>query len=568
MIASCDRIPSDRMSRILVVDDEPADLNLVRHALEKQNYEVATALCAKEALRLLRRGGVDVAVLDVMLPDGDGLDVLKKIREIDEHLPVVFVTSGGESSTAIRAMKLGALDYLLKPINVTELRGVVGRAVEIRKLTKSPVELDVDSRSSDTHSIIGRCAAMQEVYKSIGIVAAQNVTVLIRGESGTGKELVARALYQYSERGQGPFLAVNCAAIPEALLESELFGHEKGAFTGADRKRIGKFEQCRGGTLFLDEIGDMSPVLQSKLLRVLQEKQFERVGGNETIQADVRVIAATHRNLEQMVSDGEFRADLYYRLNGFSIHLPSLRDRGNDLDLLVEHFRRHACRDLSKEVHMVSRDAMQVLREYRWPGNIRELQNAIRQGILKTSGPALLPDFLPSFVFSESNRSMHEPGAKSNGTQESENLVVTATASDSVRQSADTLVPLANGVADDAIDFDSPHLYDDVIGAVEQQLVREMLKRTGGDKVEAVRRLGINPTLLRSHAALELLDLAALNHHDEEKQLIRPGMTLADIETEAIRRALQECGGCRKAAAKQLGISTRTMQRRVKELGI
>ena len=556
------------MSRILVVDDEPADLNLVRHALEKQNYEVTTASCAKEALRLLRRGGVDVAVLDVMLPDGDGLDVLKKIREIDEHLPVVFVTSGGESSTAIRAMKLGALDYLLKPINVTELRGVVGRAVEIRKLTESPVEINVDSRSSDIHSIIGRCAAMQEVYKSIGIVAAQDVTVLIRGESGTGKELVARALYQYSERVQGPFLAVNCAAIPEALLESELFGHEKGAFTGADRKRIGKFEQCRGSTLFLDEIGDMSPVLQSKLLRVLQEKQFERVGGNETIQADVRVIAATHQNLEQMVSDGDFRADLYYRLNGFSIHLPPLRDRGSDLDLLVEHFRRHACRDLSKEVHMVSHDAMQVLRDYRWPGNIRELQNAIRQGILKTSGPALLPDFLPSFVFSSSKRVAEDQLRKSDSSNEAECIDATATTSADEQRPVDEPINIVDGIANGPLDFDSPHLYDDVIGAVEQRLVREMLKRTGGDKVEAARRLGINPTLLRSHAALELLDLAALNHQDEEKPLIRPGMTLADIETEAIRRALQECGGCRKAAAKQLGISTRTMQRRVKELGI
>ncbi|EMI22128.1 two component, sigma54 specific, transcriptional regulator, Fis family [Rhodopirellula maiorica SM1] len=556
------------MSRILVVDDEPADLNLVRRALEKQDYDVATAECARDALRKLRRETVDVAVLDVMLPDEDGLDVLQKIREIDEHLPVVFVTSGGESSTAIRAMKLGALDYLLKPINVTELRSVVGRAVEIRRLTKAPVEMNVDWRSSDVHSIIGRCPAMQEVYKSIGIVAAQDVTVLIRGESGTGKELVARALYQYSERVQGPFLAVNCAAIPEALLESELFGHEKGAFTGADRKRIGKFEQCRGGTLFLDEIGDMSAVLQSKLLRVLQEKQFERVGGNETIQADVRVIAATHRNLEQMVSDGEFRADLYYRLNGFSIHLPPLRERGNDLDLLVKHFRRHASREFDKDVHEVSCDAMRILRSYSWPGNIRELQNAIRQAILKTSGPALLPDFLPAFVFSRSNRAPEEQQTNGDPPLEVESIDERKSTSAIDNQADNEPINIFNGITDRQLDFNSPHLYDDVIGAVEQQLVREVLKRTAGDKVEAARRLGINPALLRSQAALELLDLAALHHQNEDKPLIRVGMTLAEIETEAIHRALQQSGGCRKAAAKQLGISTRTMQRRVKELGI
>ncbi|MCM2373679.1 sigma 54-interacting transcriptional regulator [Aporhodopirellula aestuarii] len=559
------------MPRILVVDDEPADLNLVRLALEKQAYEVVTAQCDKEAMRLLRQRRIDVAVLDVMLPDGDGLSVLKKIREIDEHLPVIFVTSGGESSTAIRAMKLGALDYLLKPINVAELRRVVARALEIRRLTDVPVEINSDRISSDIHSIIGRCAAMQEVYKSIGIVAAQDVTVLIRGESGTGKELVARALYQFSERVQGPFLAVNCAAIPETLLESELFGHEKGAFTGADRKRIGKFEQCSGGTLFLDEIGDMSPVLQSKLIRVLQEKQFERVGGNETIRSDVRVIAATHRHLEKMVSDGEFRADLYYRLNGFSIHLPPLRDRGSDLDLLVEHFRCHACGDLNKEVRMVSPDAMRALREYDWPGNVRELQNVIRQAVLKTSGPVLLADFLPNSVVDATspNPVENDPPLPDN-VQDSADQAMAA-APPPAGKSADTN---PNGVAErgdcslPGFNFDSPHLYDDVIGAVERRLVNEVLERTGGDKTEAARRLGINPALLRSRAALDLLDLAALHDPDESAPLIGPGMTMAEIEMEAIRRALKETNGCRKAAARRLGISTRTMQRRVKELGL
>ncbi len=564
------------MSRILAVDDEPADLNLVRRALEKQDYEVVAAESAKDALRNLRSGGIDGVVLDVMLPDGNGLDVLQRIRDFDEHLPVILVTSSSDSGTAIQAMKCGALDYLLKPINVAELRKVVQRAVEIRRLIEAPVEIDGDYGASRLHSIIGRCAAMQDVYKSIGIVAAQDVTVLIRGESGTGKELVARALYQYGERVQGPFLAVNCAAIPEPLLESELFGHEKGAFTGADRRRIGKFEQCAGGTLFLDEIGDMSPVLQSKLLRVLQDKQFQRVGGNETIRADVRVIAATHRPLEQMVSDGDFRADLYYRLNGFTIHLPPLRDRGNDFDLLVEHFRRHACKDLNKNVRLVSPEAMEVMRRHDWPGNIRELQNAIRQAVLKTTGPVLLPEFLPDFV--RSPNVISSSSGRQRVAPEQPPLLSTAPQPAPEVASPQGAQPAAPAVADpgDAIDAliaaklaeSSPHLYDDVIGEVEQRLVRQVLDRTAGDKAEAARRLGVNPALMRSRAALELLDLETLMDDQQPPSLLRPGMTLAEIEAEAIRRTLEQTGGCRKQAAKQLGISARTMQRRVKQLAL
>ena len=239
---------------------------------------------------------------------------------------------------------------------------------------------------------------MQEVYKAIGRVASQDVTVLIRGESGTGKELVARAIYQHSNRAGGPFLAVNCAAIPESLLESELFGHEKGAFTGADQRRIGKFEQCNGGTLLLDEIGDMSPLLQSKLLRVLQEQQFERVGGNETIQTDVRIIAATNRDLEQMVADGTFRADLYYRLNGFTIDLPPLRQRTSDIPLLVDYFLARFNRQLAKDVQTVSRPALDLLMRYRWPGNVRELQSVLKKAMVQASGPVIIPEFLPEMV--------------------------------------------------------------------------------------------------------------------------------------------------------------------------
>ena len=296
-------------------------------------------------------------------------------------------------------MKLGAFDYLLKPLDFPKVRELVARAFEIRRFMHVPVTLSGESHSNGNgDALIGRCPAMQEVYKAIGRVAPQNVTVLIHGESGTGKELVARAIYQHSPRASGRFLAVNCAAIPEALLESELFGHEKGSFTGADAKRIGKFEQCSGGTLFLDEVGDMTPLVQSKVLRVLQEQRFERVGGNETISTDVRIIAATNRDLESMTGKGEFRPDLYYRLNGFSIKLPPLRERPEDIVVLLEHFLRRFSRELGKEVCDVSPEALECMMHYRWPGNVREFQSVLKQAILQAIGPVLLPGFLPPAI--------------------------------------------------------------------------------------------------------------------------------------------------------------------------
>jgi two-component system nitrogen regulation response regulator GlnG len=526
------------MPRILVVDDEPAILSTLKLGLEKVGLEVSTASSATTGLRSIREAVPDVAILDVMLPDGNGLDVLRKIREIDDQLPVVFITGSDDSDTAIEAMKQGALDYLIKPVGMTDVREVVKRAVEVRTLTEKQVEMNSAGSSADRQAIIGKCPAMQEVYKAIGIVASQDVTVLIRGESGTGKELVARALYQHGERTRGTFLAVNCAAIPENLLESELFGHEKGAFTGADRKRIGKFEQCCGGTLFLDEIGDMSPVLQSKLLRVLQEKQFERVGGNETISTDVRVIAATHRNLEQMVAEGDFRADLYYRLNGFTIHLPPLRERGGDIDLLIEYFRRAISSELDKPGIVIAPESMQLLRNYPWPGNIRELQNAIRQGLLKTTGKVLIPDFLPGFV---RKSAAYRIGATAEGNGDLSRII------------------------EEKVSAGTEQLYDEVIGHVENHLVSRILAHTRGDKEEAIRRLGVNPTVLRSHAALDLLNLSGIEQNNRNGSMIKAGMTMEQIERQAIEQALEETKGCRKDAAEMLGISVRTMQRKIKE---
>jgi DNA-binding NtrC family response regulator len=385
------------MYSILVVDDDRSVHSVVERAFRDSEIAVHAADNGRKALELVRQKP-DVVLLDVMLADDSGLDLLERIRTIDPKLPVMFITASGTSDTAIEAMKAGAFEYLLKPLDLGKLRELVARALEIRRLMQVRVELPPTEPSEARDEMVGRCAAMQEVYKAIGRVADQDVTVLIRGESGTGKELVARAIYQHSRRAGECFLAVNCAAIPDTLLESELFGHEKGSFTSADRRRIGKFEHCNGGTIFLDEIGDMSPLLQSKVLRVLQEQRFERVGGTELIETDVRLVAATHRDLEKMVADGKFRDDLYYRLNGFTIELPPLRERGGDVLLLVEHCLRLGRQQLGKEVTAIAPEALDLLTRYSWPGNVRELHSVIRQAMLNTVGPMILPEFLPEAV--------------------------------------------------------------------------------------------------------------------------------------------------------------------------
>ncbi len=390
------------MPQILVVDDEPAVVQLVRRTLEKvAGYSVTAAPTAADARDKLAEGQFDVAIIDVLLPDESGLNLMTSVQQIDAKLPVVFVTGGGTAGTAIEAMEAGAFDYLAKPLNVVRLRELVQHAVEVRRLMTEPVGVAHSAEEVEDSSgelLVGRSPAMTEVYKSIGRVASKNVTVLVRGESGTGKELVARSLYQHSNRADKPFLAVNCAAIPEPLLESELFGHEKGAFTGADQRRIGKFEQCSGGTLFLDEIGDMPLALQSKILRLLQDQRFERVGGNETIQTDVRIITATHRDLEAMSEAGRFRGDLYYRLNVFEIIIPPLRERSEDLPLLAVHFLRRASRELEKNVSRISGASMDALRGYDWPGNIRELRNAVESMVALDVDGTLGVDDLPESI--------------------------------------------------------------------------------------------------------------------------------------------------------------------------
>src|SRR5947209_405986 len=326
-----------RMANLLLIDDHPGLLrDQVGHVFPAPAHRVEIAHTGAEGLQRVAAVRPDVILLDLRLPDQSGLDVLRQLRQIDARIPVVLVTVVRSADSAIEAMRQGAYDYLLKPLDLQKLDRVVGEALKVARLMREPAVVVGTPPDDDQpgEAIVGSCLAMQEVYKAIGRVADQTFPVLVTGESGTGKELVARAIYQHGPRAKAPFLALNCAAIPEALLESELFGHEKGSFTGAERRRIGKFEQCNDGTLFLDEIGDMPLPAQAKLLRVLQDQAFERVGGSETIRTDVRLIAASHRNLKAWSDEGKFRLDLYYRLGVFTIHLPPLRERGDDLELL------------------------------------------------------------------------------------------------------------------------------------------------------------------------------------------------------------------------------------------
>ena len=406
------------MPRVLVVDDDPSIFLLVKAALS----EIATVVTAdngEKGLERVRQGDVDVVLLDIMLPDIDGMAVFCEIREFDRRLPVVFMTIEATSNTAIEAMQRGAFDYLAKPLDMSSLRMLATRAIEQRELSSVPVAIAADDGESDGDSelFIGRSKPMLEVFKDVGRVSKQDVPVLIRGESGTGKELVARALFQYSHRAEGPFLAVNCAALPDTLLESELFGHEKGAFTGADRRRVGKFEQCNDGTLFLDEIGDMAPVVQAKVLRVLQDQRFERIGGNNVLKTDVRIVAATNQPLEDMVVEGDFREDLLYRLNAVTIHLPPLRDRPQDIPLLIQHFLGRAKREFRKpDLEGVSPETVEMLKAYRWPGNVRQLRAVVRRCVIDSVLPVLVPDVLPVEIRRYSKSGSPGPGSPGPGS--------------------------------------------------------------------------------------------------------------------------------------------------------
>ncbi|QDV27439.1 sigma-54-dependent transcriptional regulator [Aureliella helgolandensis] len=388
------------MTTVLVIDDDRSSRHLIKSGLNGHlGLQVVEAADGDAGLALLEETRPSVVLLDVYLPNHNGLELFRKIKAIDHKVPIIFITGDTSSETAIEAMRSGAFDYLSKPLHIDQLRNLTQSAVRERQLMDEPVALSVGDADSGGERFIGSSKPMIEIYKQIGRVTSQSVTVLIRGASGCGKELVARAIVQHGDRGTAPFIAVNCAAIPDNLLESELFGHEKGAFTGAEKRRLGRFEQCDGGTIFLDEIGDMSPIIQGKVLRLLQEQKFERVGGTELITTNVRIIAATNRPLEQMVEQGEFREDLLYRLNGFTISLPNLTERREDIPLLLEYFLRRAKADMNRpEMVGIAPAALDLLCKYEWPGNIRQLQSVVRQSLLNTTGTVIGPENLPDFI--------------------------------------------------------------------------------------------------------------------------------------------------------------------------
>jgi two-component system NtrC family response regulator/two-component system nitrogen regulation response regulator GlnG len=368
------------MRKILLVDDE----RNVHYSLQRalgEAFRIISAFSAEEALQKLAADNPALVLLDVKLPGMDGLATLQRIKAVARDLPVILLTAYGTTETAITAMKLGAYDYLLKPVDLTSLRGIMTKALHLQALTGQfdPTPLP---ESTTEPSLLGHSPAMQDLYKMIGRVAPTDMTVLIAGESGTGKELVARAIHRYSLRAEGPWVALNCAAIPEPLLESELFGHERGAFTGATERKPGSFEQASEGTLFLDEVGELPLAVQAKLLRALQEKEIRRLGGRESIAVDVRIIAATNKNLEAAISRGEFREDLYYRLNVIHLHLPPLRARREDISLLALFFLTHYGRELERPVGGFTPEALDTLMDHAWPGNVRELENSIQQALM------------------------------------------------------------------------------------------------------------------------------------------------------------------------------------------
>ncbi len=510
------------MTAVLLIDDDRSVCHTVSRGLENdQSIEVFSVNDGEAALRVLNDHAPSVCLLDVYLGDENGLELFRKIRAIDGKIPVIFITSDTSSETAIQAMHAGAYDYLAKPVDVGQLRQLTRSAIRARELMDRPVALKVGA-SVETGGFVGHSQAMIEVYKQIGRVAAQDVTVLVRGESGSGKELVSRALVEHSSRRDGPFVAVNCAAIPDQLLESELFGHEQGAFTGADRRRVGRFEQCDGGTIFLDEIGDMSPMIQGKVLRLLQDQKFERVGGNEQISTDVRVIAATNRPLEAMVAEGDFREDLLYRLNGFMINLPPLRDRREDIPALLEFFMARAKEEMGREeLTGIGPEALELLTNYDWPGNVRQLQSVVRQSVLIATGNVVTHESLPDFVVRPSPEdavgtpAIIAPAAESGATRPPAIVAETDAKPASGESFAsgsgsfgggDTNAAAPSGWSlqqfiEQRLAAGTEALYSEVIECVEKELFARVLQETGGNQSKTAAILGITRGKVRDRIA-------------------------------------------------------------------
>ncbi len=467
------------MKTILIIDDDDQLRKSFEKLLTEEGYRIQTAASGEAGISAISRDLPDLVVLDVRLPGMNGLETLKAIQKIEGRLPVIIMTAYATTDTAIKATKLGAFDYVVKPFDIPKMLTVIKQALETGYFMRSKINLNTSVQNGSQEAIIGQSPSMQEVYKSIGHVSSTNATVLIRGESGTGKEMVARAIYQHSLRKDKPFQVINCVAIPETLLESELFGYEKGAFTGASFRRIGKIEQAQNGTIFLDEIGDMPLSIQSKILRLLQEKSIERLGGRETIPVDVRIIAATNRNLETAIQEERFREDIYYRLKVVTIWLPPLRDRKEDIPDLVNYVLARCSLEMGIDNPGIVKEAVQKLMYYSWPGNVRELSNTLQRILIFNRGaPINEKDIQKAF-----------------GNQ---NI-------DTRNESIDLDEGVWKWVRHRLTSINSQNVFNECVDYFSSILISEALNLVGGNRSNAAKLLGLSrPTL---HSRIEKYQL-------------------------------------------------------------
>ncbi|RPJ16827.1 MAG: sigma-54-dependent Fis family transcriptional regulator [Desulfobacteraceae bacterium] len=469
------------MEKILLIDDDEGLIHFLTRFFQRKRYAVTACLSGREAIDVISKQSFDLILLDYKMPDLNGLDTLLEIKKLEAKTPVILMTAYGTTDLAIEAMKLGAYDYLVKPFEHKDLTHIVGEALKTNQQMKEivrfpaatfPFAVPQDRRALN---IVGNSKKMQEIYKLIGQIAEKDVSVLITGETGTGKELVARAIYHHSRRREAPFIAINCAAIPEYLFESELFGHERGAFTGAERTYIGKIERCDNGTLFLDEIGEMPLALQAKLLRALQNGEIERIGGSHTINVNVRILAATNKDIEKEVEGGRFRKDLYWRLKVISIDIPPLRQRSEDIPALVEYFLSRFSAEYNRPLCFMSEAAIKKMTSYSWPGNVREIENCVRRAVLLSAGG----------VIDEGNLMIPDPQEELAAQEMNHAQLV-----ERLKQKIETIIP-------DILRLSNRNINANIIEMVEDTLVRAALNECVNNQVQAAKILGISRNTLR-----------------------------------------------------------------------
>jgi nitrogen regulation protein NR(I) len=463
------------LNRILIIDDDDQLRKSFEKLLTEEGYSVEGAASGEAGLKKIRVNPPDIVVLDMRLPGMNGIEVFEAIHERDPKLPVIIMTAFGTTETAIEATKMGAFDYILKPFDIPDMLATIEQALESSRFMRLPVDMNAIPEKASREAIIGRSRPMQDVYKAIGRVSPTDATVLIRGDSGTGKELVARAIYQHSLRSNKPFLVINCVAIPENLLESELFGYERGAFTGASHRRIGKIEQANHGTVLLDEIGDMPASIQAKILRLLQEKSIERLGGRETIPVDVRIIAATNRDLEAALAEGRFREDLYYRLKVVTIWLPPLRERAGDIPLLIDYFLPRFASEVAIDNPGVTEEAKRMLTGYSWPGNVRELANILQKALIFNRGVPIGAEDINQAISGKTPSRENSREADNHG----------------IRQ----------WIREELSSRRHDNIFDACMDSFASILIGEALNLTGGNRSKAAKLLGLSrPTL---HSKIE-----------------------------------------------------------------